>query len=238
RKTGLNEPIGNFFCIFLVIPLFVVLQNIAEQRRIGDVFNRLVETGELRCCCSSHIWNGKSKKPPRERQGLGPFDRADRFRRIFFPKHARFFVRSEIQFGQLFRLSLKQIEWLAYKPAFHQFVRHDAADTFDVQCAARCKKFDATRRLRWTLKIFTAPGNELRVAPNWAATHRTLAVNISGKIERPGIARAFRFHDFNNGWDDFARLFDYYRVTNADVFALDFILVMQRRTPNSASAYE
>ena len=63
-------------------------------------------------------------------------------------------------------------------------------------------------------------------------------MNMFGKIERLGIARPFRFYDFNNSRDDFARLFDYHRVANADVFAFDFVFVVQCRAPNSASAYE
>src|SRR6266511_3437832 len=98
---------------------------------------------------------------------------------------------------------------------FHQLVRHDPADAFDVECTARSKKFDASRRLCRALKNFAAPGNELRVAANRTATDRTLAVNVFDKIERLRIARPFSFHPLDNSRDDFASLFNHYGVADA-----------------------
>ena len=63
-------------------------------------------------------------------------------------------------------------------------------------------------------------------------------MNMFGEIEGLRVARSFRFNNFDNGRDHFARFFDDHRVADADVFAFDFILVMQRCPPNSASAYQ
>jgi hypothetical protein len=59
-----------------------------------------------------------------------------------------------------------------------------------------------------------------------------------GKIKRFGIARPFRCHDFNDGWDNFARLFNHHGVADADVFAFDFVFIVQRRASNSASTHQ
>jgi len=50
---------------------------------------------------------------------------------------------------------------------------------------------------------------------------------------------AVSIYNFTNGWDDFATLFRLTTVSGrCDVFAFDFILVMQRRAPNSAFRYD
>ena len=46
----------------------------------------------------------------------------------------------------------------------------------------------------------------------------------------------FDFNNFDNGRDDFASFFNHHCIADANVFAFDFILVMQRRAPNRASA--
>ena len=78
----------------------------------------------------------------------------------------------------------------------------------------------------------------MRVSADRAAAHRALAVNMFGKIERLRIARPFRFYHFNDCRDDFACFFDHYRVADADVFALDFVLVVQCRARDRAATHK
>ena len=48
----------------------------------------------------------------------------------------------------------------------------------------------------------------------------------------------FRFHNFNHRGNYFARFFDHDRVADSDIFAFDFVFVMQRCATNRASAHE
>ncbi len=61
-------------------------------------------------------------------------------------------------------------------------------------------------------------------------------MNVFEKIERLRASRPFRFHNFDNGRNDFASLLDHDRIADANVFAFDFILVVQCRAANRASA--
>src|SRR5207244_11772092 len=117
-------------------------------------------------------------------------------------------------------------------------VGHDSADALDVERAAGGEKFQPSGRLRRAGDVFAAPGDKLRIAPDPAAADRTFAVHVLEKIERLRVARPFRFHHLDDGRNDFAGLFDHNRVADADVFAFDFIFVVQRRARYRAAAYQ
>src|SRR5262245_20453599 len=94
------------------------------------------------------------------------------------------------------------------------------------------------RRLCRTIEIFTAPCDEFRIAPDRAAAYGTFSVSVFGKIKRLRIALPLRFHNFNDRGNHFPRFFNYDRVPDADVFALNFIFVVQGRTRYGAAAYQ
>src|SRR5262249_25009531 len=62
-KTSLYQTLGNFFRRRFLLPLSLIIENVTEQLGIGDIFDRLVKTGELRRRGFSHIGNGESEKP-------------------------------------------------------------------------------------------------------------------------------------------------------------------------------
>ena len=95
-----RSAISPRFVLFFV----VIFENVAEQLRIGDVLDRFVKTGELRCGGFSHIGNGKSEKPSRQRQSSGALDCVNRFGRVFLAENTRRFLSAEIQFGELLDL--------------------------------------------------------------------------------------------------------------------------------------
>src|SRR5205823_13832383 len=108
---------------------------------------------------------------------------------------------------------------------------------FDIKGAACRKKFHSPGRLGWALNIFAAPGDELWIASHGAATDRAFAVNVSEEIERLCVAQ-LRFHHRDHCWDYFTGLLDHNCVADPDVFALDFVLVVQCCAANSTSANE
>ena len=63
-------------------------------------------------------------------------------------------------------------------------------------------------------------------------------MNVFGKIERLGVTRAFRFHHLDNCGNHFAGFFNHHRVADSDVFAFDFVLVVQCRARNCAAAHQ
>src|SRR5207302_11095673 len=115
-------------------------------------------------------------------------------------------------------------------------IRDNASNTFDIERAAGREKFQSSRRLRRTLEVFATPSHKFRIASDLTATNRTLAMNVFEEIKRLRSARPFRFHYFNHGGNHFAGLFDHYRVADANVFALDLVLVVQRCPGDSAAA--
>ena len=86
------------------------------------------------------------------------------------------------------------------------------------------------------MQILTSPGHELRVAMNGAAADRTLTVDIVEEIEGLGTRRPLRFDHFHHRWNHFARFLDHDGVADANVFAPDFIFVVQSGPGHAAAA--
>src|SRR5205823_15014912 len=104
--------------------------------------------------------------------------------------------------------------------------------------AARREEFHAPRRLCRAIQIFAAPRDKFRVAPDATAAYGTFPVNVFGEIERFRVAWPLGFYNFHNGGNHFASFFDHDGVADPDIFAFDFVLVVQRRTRNGTSAHQ
>ncbi len=70
------------------------------------------------------------------------------------------------------------------------------------------------------------------------AAYRTFSVNVFCEIERLRVSWPLRFHNFNHRGNDFARLFDHDGVADANVFAFDFVLVVQGGAGDGAPAHQ
>ena len=77
----------------------------------------------------------------------------------------------------------------------------------------------------------------MRIAPHRAATDGAFAVNVFEEIERLGAAGPLRFHHLDHRWDHFTGFLDHNCVADANVFAFDFIFIVQGRTRNPAAAH-
>src|SRR4029077_3672494 len=238
RKPRFDQSVGDFFGRFLVTALFVIVHNVAEQLRSSHVFDRVMKAGELCGCRLPDIRNRQGKKPPRERQGSRALDRLDRLGGVFLAKNARRFLCAKIQFRELLDFQVEKIQRFAHEAALNKFVRDNSADAFDVERAARAEEFHAPRRLCRAIQIFAAPRDKFRVAPDGTAPRGTFPVNVFGEIERLRVSWPLRFHNFTHGGNDFARLFDHHGVADANVFAFDFVFVVQGRTGDGASAHQ
>ena len=86
------------------------------------------------------------------------------------------------------------------------------------------------------MEILATPGHKLRVAPDFAATNGAFAMNVFEKIERFRISRSLRFHDLHHGRYHFTGFFNHDRVADANVFALNFIFIVQRCARDCAAA--
>src|SRR5207244_12370636 len=104
-----------------------------------------------------------------------------------------------------------------------------APDALDIQRAPRPQKPPSPRRVRRAENIFTAPRDKLRIAPDLPPTDGAFAMDVLEKIERLGIARPFRLNNFDHCRNHFTGFFDHNRIADANVFALDLVLVVQRR---------
>ena len=82
----------------------MIVHDVAEQLRISDVLDRVMEAGELCCCRLPDIRNRQRKEPARKRQRSRALDRVDRFGRVFLAENARRFLCAEIQFRELLDL--------------------------------------------------------------------------------------------------------------------------------------
>ena len=101
------------------------------------------------------------------------------------------------------------------------------AEAVEVECFATSKVFDAGYGLGGASKVHATPSNEAFRFLDGGFAGRALVVDVFGKRKRDAVRRAF-FDDYPfDGGDDFACFFDYYGITNANVFALDFFFVVK-----------
>ena len=91
----------------------MIFENVTEQLRGSDIFDRFVKAGELCCGRLADVRNGESEKPARQRQRSRAFDCINCFGRVFLAENARRFIRTEIEFRELLSFQLKQIERVA-----------------------------------------------------------------------------------------------------------------------------
>ncbi len=63
-------------------------------------------------------------------------------------------------------------------------------------------------------------------------------MNVFEEIERLRASRPFRFHDLDHRRNHFAGFFDHDRIADPDVFAFDFIFVVQGRAGDRAAAHD
>ena len=63
-------------------------------------------------------------------------------------------------------------------------------------------------------------------------------MNVFCEIEPLRVPWPLRFHNFDDGGNNFARLFDHDGVADANVFAFDFVLVVQGGAGDGAPAHQ
>src|SRR6476660_3357707 len=122
---------------------------------------------------------------------------------------------------------MEKLERFAHETALNECVRENSTDAFYVERAACAEEFHAPRSLCRAIQIFTSPCDEFRITPDWTATYRTFSVNVFCEIERLRVSRPLRLHHFDNSGNHFARLFDHDGIADANVFAFDFVFVVQ-----------
>src|SRR5438876_1383829 len=88
------------------------------------------------------------------------------------------------------------------------------------------------------MQVFTTPGHEFRVASDRTATDGTFTMNVFGEIERFCVTRPLRFYYLDNGRNHFASFLDHHSVADPNVFAFNFILVVQCCARDCAAAHE
>ena len=93
---------------------------------------------------------------------------------------------------------------------------------------------DPSFQLRRTLTVDTAHRDLSFVLHHFAAANRTRARHAEFFF----LSGARFGFDCDNRRNHFARFFDHDRVTDANIFAFDFIFVVQRRATDRASAHE
>ena len=116
----------------------------------------------------------------------------------------------------------------------HEQLDHRLAEVLDVHCAARGEVFQPPLELRGARTVDTPQGDLPFIAHDRPAARRA----GGGHGKNAFRAGAPLLADFHDGGDDFARFFHHHEVADADVFAGDFLLVVQSRTRNGAAAHE
>ena len=171
--------------------------------------------------------------------------RFENLRRVLLAEHARFVVRAEIQFRQWFEFQIEQVERFLDEAAFDEFLGDDAAQRFDVERLAVRKILHAPGLLRRTTRdVLAAPGDFLGVATgnlflcNRPAASRAFAADVFEQVKFLRAGRTFGFHHLENFRDDHAGLADDHGVADADVFAADFVLVVERGARNRGALHE
>src|SRR5216117_3600450 len=101
RKSRFDQSFGDFLSRFLVVAFLVILHDVAEQLRIRNVLDRVMEARKLRCSRLTDIRNRQGEEPTRKRQCSRSLDRVNCFRGVLFSEDTRRLFGAEIQFGQL-----------------------------------------------------------------------------------------------------------------------------------------
>ena len=175
-------------------------------------------------------------QPARKRELAGAFDGFQQLPRVLLAKDARLRVRAEIECGKLAQLQLKDIQRLLHKAALHKFVRNDSAKRVEVERAALREILEAAGLLSGALRILANPNRKLRISSHGTSASRTAAANMRQEVKRLGIGRALLRNDAYHRGNYLAGFLNDDRISNADILAANFILVMQRGAGDRASA--
>src|SRR5258706_2006092 len=110
----------------------------------------------------------------------------------------------------------------------HELVNKHLTHALDVHRATRSEMTDGALELCGTGDVLTAPRDELRVAMNRAFAHRAFMIEILVEFELLSLLCPLLCYA-NDCGDDLAGLFNDDCVTDLNFFAIDFLLVVQRR---------
>src|SRR5438105_2749331 len=183
--------------------------------------------------------------PTVQRLGAGPLEGLDDLGRVFLPKHAGLVVSAQVEPGELFQLEAEQVERVLDQAAFDELLGHNPAEGLDVERPALREVLDAARELRRAARhILAAPGDLLGLAigdllpGNRPATGGAFAPDVSDEIERLGDLGPFRFHDLDDLGDYHAGLADHDDVADTDVFASDFIFIVEGGARDGGALHE
>ena len=175
----------------------------------------------------AHAGNAQRAQPAGERQAAGALEPGEHAAGVFLAEAPRFLVRAEVQVGELVERQIKEIQRGVDQPAAHQRLGDRLAQRFHIQILAAAEVGRAHHGLRRAGEIRAAPSDLPFLLRDRRAAARADAAD--GLIEAVGAAplgAVLREH-LHDSWDDLAGFLHEQRVADADVLALDFILIVQ-----------
>ena len=171
-----------------------------------------------------------------ERFGFGGFERGDDFGGVFLAEAARGFLGAEVEVGEGFLVEAEEVERRLAMAVADERLGDDFSQTIEVERLAGGEVFDAGDGLRGALEIRAAPGDEAFLLADRSAAGR--AFSVDAVVERIGN-RALRVaDDLDDGGDDFSGFFHEHGRAEADVLAVDLVLVVQRGAGDGGAGNE
>ena len=168
--------------------------------------------------------------------GFCGFEGGDDFGGVLLAEAARGLLGAEVEVGEGFLVKAEEVEGGLAMAVTDERFGDDFSEAFEVERLAGGEVGDVGARLGRALEIRAAPGDKAFLLADRSATGR--AFSVDAVIERVRN-RAFRVaDDFDDGGDDFAGFFDEHGRAEADVLAVDFVLVVQRGAGDGGAGNE
>jgi hypothetical protein len=180
-------------------------------------------------------------EPAGEGEGAGAADGLAEFGGVFESEDARFGFGAEVEGGEeggeaVLLFEVEQVEGIRDEAALDEFLRDDAPEAFEVEGGALGEVFESAGALGGTVEVGAEPDGEVGVAMHGAPTSGAASPDFGEKIEGDRLRRALFQEHLHDGGDDFPCFFDEHRVPDADVFAADFVFVVEGGAGDGAAA--
>lgn len=205
---------------------------------MGDVAEVFVKGGQSFGSRLAHFGNGQGKEPTIEPQAARAFERLDEFRGVFFAERSWLVIGAKVERAELLNGKIKQIDRFFHQTAFNEFIGNNVAEAFDIECGSGAEMIEPLRRLRRALRIDATPRDKLFVLANLFSTCRALVAGRCAHVERFGVCGTLFDVDCHDRGNNVAGFFDADGVADSDIFASDFLFVVEGSPADGGAADE
>ncbi len=216
-----------------------------EDGGAGEFGEVGVDLGELPGGLFADLGDGEGVDPAVEGKGAGALEGVEEFGGVLLAEDAGFVGGTEVEGGELGFGEVVEIEGIADESGLDEFFGDDAAEGFEVEGFALGEVFEAAGLLGGAAgDILAAPRDFLGIAAgdgffgDGTAAGGAFSVEVGDEVEGGGVRGAFGEDDLEDFGDDHAGFTDDDGIADADIFAADFVFVMEGSTGDGGALDE